>query len=349
MWIVGAECFDCAVGVEHGCVIASAEVSADLFEAVAGESARQVHAYLAWKGDGPGAFFALKIREAHAVSLCDCRQYVFDSHFALLALRRSPECVLGQLQVYGAAGDLCDHRNFCDGSFQFAGIGVDGSGDEARDVFGQADISESGFLVDNCQPRFVTGAVDSRDQAPLEAGDQAFFQAAHFVGAAIARDDYLLVVLVERVECVEELFLRLFVIGEELNVVDRQHVEVAVEVAELLELTFFDRFDEVVDESFARQDSDLGHRFGFDNFLADCVEQVSFAQAGTTVQEQRIVHRSRQIADRQRRRMRQAVARAGDKRLKNITVLEARGDLAKPANPIAPPGGVICVISFVGV
>ncbi len=49
----------------------------------------------------------------------------------------------------------------------------------------------------------------------------------------IGGDDQLAARFVQRVERVEELFLRRLLAGKELNVVDEQHVDLAVAIAEL--------------------------------------------------------------------------------------------------------------------
>ena len=54
------------------------------------------------------------------------------------------------------------------------------------------------------------------------------------------RDHDLLAVLVQRVERVEELFLRPLFAGDELDVVDQQHVDAPVAVAELVDLVLLD-------------------------------------------------------------------------------------------------------------
>ena len=54
----------------------------------------------------------------------------------------------------------------------------------------------------------------------------------------------------ERVEGVEELLLRLLLVLQELDVIDEQHVDVAVAGAETFCLTVTDRVDEVVGELF---------------------------------------------------------------------------------------------------
>ena len=72
-----------------------------------------------------------------------------------------------------------------------------------------------------------SGHLDVGDEAPGEARDEALLHALELLRVLVARDDDLLVGRVERVERVEELFLRLLAPGEELDVVDEQQVAAA--------------------------------------------------------------------------------------------------------------------------
>jgi hypothetical protein len=56
---------------------------------------------------------------------------------------------------------------------------------------------------------------------------------------------------VQRVEGVEELLLHALLAGEELDVVDEQHVDGAELVAEAGHLVVAERVDQLVDELFA--------------------------------------------------------------------------------------------------
>ena len=65
-------------------------------------------------------------------------------------------------------------------------------------------------------------------------------------GWPIAREDDLLVTVEERVEGVEEFLLRALLAGEELDVVDQQHVGLPVALAEFDQGVVLDRVDEFV-------------------------------------------------------------------------------------------------------
>ena len=112
------------------------------------------------------------------------------------------------------------------------------------------------LLLQDRDARLVARLFDPRDQAPVEAADQPLFQLRDLARRAVGDEDDLLVLLVQRVERVEELFLRPVAAGEEVDVVDDQHVDVAVAVAELVHLAGLDGVDELVDERVARQIQD---------------------------------------------------------------------------------------------
>ena len=65
-------------------------------------------------------------------------------------------------------------------------------------------------------------------QAPLEAVAQPRGEGRELAGDAIGGEDQLAAGLIERVEGVEELLLGVLLALEELDVVDQQHVDVAV-------------------------------------------------------------------------------------------------------------------------
>ena len=87
----------------------------------------------------------------------------------------------------------------------------------------------------------------------------------------------------ERVEGVEEFLLGLLLALEELDVVDQEHVDVSVFVAELNGLIVLDRHDELVGELLARDVDDVGVRILAEHAMADSMHQVGFPQANPAV------------------------------------------------------------------
>ena len=93
----------------------------------------------------------------------------------------------------------------------------------------------------------------------------------------------------QRVEGVEELFLRPVLSGEELDIVDEQHVDRAVLVPELAHPGGGDGADHLVGELLGRQIDDALAWEAIVHLMADGVHEVRLAQAHASVEEQRVV------------------------------------------------------------
>ena len=146
-------------------------------------------------------------------------------------------------------------------------------------------------------------------------------------GGRSERQHDLLAVLVDRVERVEELFLRPLLVGDELDVVDEEQVDPAVAGPELVDLALLDRGDELVGELLARRVDDALARELGDDLVADGVHQVGLAEADAAVQEERVVGVAGALRDRQARRVGEAVGRADDEVRERV----ARVDVGRPA------------------
>jgi hypothetical protein len=68
----------------------------------------------------------------------------------------------------------------------------------------------------------------------VEAAYQPIFEAGNLSGRRIRSQDDLFLLLVEGVEGVEKLLLAALSVGEELDVVDNQYIDVPVSVAEVV-------------------------------------------------------------------------------------------------------------------
>src|SRR5438093_13325305 len=91
------------------------------------------------------------------------------------------------------------------------------------------------------------------ESGPIRSATEAGPPRLEPLRRTIGRDDDLLVDLVQRVEGVEELFLRPVLSGKELDVVDEQHVYRAVLVPELAHSRGGDGADHLVGELLGRQ------------------------------------------------------------------------------------------------
>src|SRR5205823_3562103 len=139
-------------------------------------------------------------------------------------------------------------------------------------------------------------------------------------------EHHLALVLGEVVERVEELVLGLFLLGQELDVVEQQDVHVSVLAGGLVPPPLADRPGELADERLgghvptARSGGQPPH------VVRDGEEQVRLPQAHATVDEQGVVRlRGGRLGNRKGGRVGELVAGTGDERLERVPGGKRRG------------------------
>ena len=184
--------------------------------------------------------------------------------------------------------------------------------------------------------RLEIGRRQVGDQAPLEAAAQPFLERRDELGRPVGRQDDLLAVLVDRVERVEELFLRPFLVGDELDVVDEQQVDAPVARPEVVDLALLDAGDELVGELLAGRVDDALAREARQHLVADGVHQVGLAEAHAAVQEERVVGVAGSLGHGQAGGVGQTVGRADDEVAERVARVEAGAAALRP--PPTPAG-----------
>ncbi len=121
----------------------------------------------------------------------------------------------------------------------------------------------------------------------------------------------------------KELLFGLFAF-EELDVVDQEHVGMAVFVAKFERLIVLDRDDELVGELLRGHVHDAGARILVQHAVPDRMHQMGLAQTDPAVEKQRVVGAGRGFGDRQRRGMREAVGIAYDELIEGVAPGSAR-------------------------
>ena len=142
------------------------------------------------------------------------------------------------------------------------------------------------------------------------------------LGRPVGGEHDLLVGVVEGVEGVEELLLRLDLALEELDVVDEQHVDVAVAALEAVLPVVADRVDELVGELLAGHVAHLGAGVEAADVVSDGVQQVGLAESGVAVDQQRVVGLARGLGDGDGGGVREPVRRADDEGLEGVLRVE---------------------------
>ena len=143
-----------------------------------------------------------------------------------------------------------------------------------------------------------------------------------FLRIGVAGDDDLLVRLDQRVEQVEELFLRAALAAEELDVVDQQQVERAVIALEIVERLVLVGAHDVGHVRLGMDVADLRGRILLQDLVADRLDQVRLAEAHAAVDEQRVVRR-RMLGDLHAGGARELVGLAGDEGAERERRIEA--------------------------
>ena len=144
------------------------------------------------------------------------------------------------------------------------------------------------------------------------------FEILNFAGRAVAGEHDLLVRLVQRVERVEKFLLNALLARQKLDVVNQQHVGLAVFLAKPGELVVLDGVNVLVGEFFGRNIGDARALLVAGDVLADGVEQVGFAEADAAVEKKWIIGFAGSLGDGQRGGVGKIVVIADDKGFERV-------------------------------
>ena len=171
-------------------------------------------------------------------------------------------------------------------------------------------VSSSGGCTSVISPH------SNRVLQPVLEGGQLF-------GWAVGRDDDLLVGVVQRVEGVEELFLDAFLALDELDVIDEQHVDVAVAAFEGDLAVVAERVDEVVGEFLGGDVLDPHPGEQPLRIVAGGMQQVCLAETRLAPNEQRVVGAGGCFGDRQSGGVREPIGGTDDEGVEGVAAVEA--------------------------
>ena len=158
---------------------------------------------------------------------------------------------------------------------------------------------------------------------------QPFLERRDLARWSIGRDDDLSAAFVQRVEGVEELLLDPLLALDELDVVDEQHVVVAVAALEPLDPrpALAHGVDELVHERLARHVARGETARVLADVMADRLEEVCLAESGAPVDEERFVGLRRRLGDRERRCVGEPVRRPDHEEVEGVLRIELDLDL----------------------
>ena len=265
---------------------------------------------------------------------------VFDAHrLCAQAGRGGGDLGAGEGQIDALAGERRLRREADQRALELANVRSDHLREEERHVVVEREALDRRLVAHDRHARLELGDLDVGDEPPREARHEPLFHPLQRLRVLVARDHDLAIDGVERVEGVEELFLRLLAASEELDVVDEEHVALAaVARAEVVHLVVLDGRDEVVREPLGRHVDDPRARVLVVHAVGNRVHEVGLAEAGAAADEERVVApRAAAAGRRDRRGVRELVRRADHERGEVVLGVDVLGHDAAPHQD--GPGG----------
>ena len=252
---------------------------------------------------------------------------LLDGDFLFLRLDDVLQHLLGSGQIDFHAGERGVGHQADQRAFELANVRFDRAGDVFGDVIRQAHSLAFRLLLQNGDFGFEIGRLDIGDQAPFETRAQPLLNGGNFLGRAIGGNHDLLLLIVERVEGVEEFLLGALARGDELNVVHHQHVHVAEAVAEGRHALEADRGNHFVGEFFGADVGEAQRRIAALERVADGLHQMRLAEAHSAIEEKRVVGFRGLLGDGDGGGVSELVRCADDKRVEGVARIElmARG------------------------
>src|SRR5215216_5555756 len=221
-------------GVHDGRVVATAEGFPYLGEGFVGELAGEVHGDLARVGE------RFRAARADEVGLRDTEVAAhlvldeLDRDLAVRLVRQDvPEDLLGQGHGHLSPVERGVGEDAHQGPFELPDIRRDLRGDERQHLVVYLEAVHDRLLAQDGDARLEVRGLDVGYQPPLEPAHETVLQGLYVLGVPVGGDNDMLVLLVERVEGVEERLLRLHLVLQKLYVVHQEHVVLAVALLEL--------------------------------------------------------------------------------------------------------------------
>lgn len=193
----------------------------------------------------------------------------------------------GKIERYVAVkhGGVCHERNY--DTFKFAYTLCDVGGYVVGYVGGNSQTVLLGFQFEHVATQGYVGTLEFDLHTPFESAQQSRFESFHLRRCAVARHDYLTVVLMQVVEDVEESILSTGQILQILNIVYYKTVDTLIEVEEAVDVLGCCCRVLALEESCSHVEYAC-MRIVFLDTDAYCLYKVCFADARRTENEQGI-------------------------------------------------------------
>ena len=232
-----------------------------------------------WRGKDDGSAPAMRrqILQPTAEMLADGLLYGFDGDHGLCddAAPATPGrgVQVEWRAVHGCRGDEARER-----TLNLAYGGAAAFRHQACDIFRQFTPWRAAFLSHDRHAHLRRRRVNVGNQPAFKAASQALFQLGNGVRRFVRRQHHLASGRVERIERVEELLLRTLLSGQELHVVEDEHVELTETVAERCHLVLPQARDQRVHEGLGGQRRDATARRTAEQLVRQRIDQVRLAK-----------------------------------------------------------------------
>ena len=157
-------------------------------------------------------------------------------------------------------------HKFIEGTFQFTDVGFDIGSDIFDDVIIYLITVKFFFFPEDCHTCFVVGRGDVCNKTPFKAGTETSFQSLHFFRRFIRRNNDLLFIAVQIIKSMEKFFLRGFFSYNELDIINKKYVNIAVfltKTGSCSVVVVTDGFDQFIRKGFTGHIKYLCFRISF--------------------------------------------------------------------------------------
>src|SRR5262245_15989637 len=226
--VIAETILDDLMGVDDGGVVATAEAIADDRKRRVRVTPAEVHRHLPRQHHGTGAFLGTQVIGSNAEEITYGLLDRFDRDGPVAAVaQHTLQYLSREVHGDGALVERGKRTETRQRPFQLAYVRIDVRGEENRHLLRQLDSFQLSFLSQDRDARLDVGRLDVSHQAPFEAIAQPLFEVGNLLRKFIRGEHDLVMALVERVERVEEFFLRALATSQELHVVEDEHVDAA--------------------------------------------------------------------------------------------------------------------------
>ena len=151
--------------------------------------------------------------------------------------------------------------------------------DEKDDVFWKVPPLRPTLFLENGATGFEVRWLNIGKQALHEPCSESFFEALDVRRAGIGGEDHLTARTLESIKGVEKLLLGRLFTADELNIVEKEDVNIPEGLPEEVEVFRLKTVNELVDELFRREVDGADVSVFFDGLVGDRVKKVCFSQA----------------------------------------------------------------------